>query len=276
MLTVAAPAKVNLFLHVTGRRPDGYHTLESLVTLIDLADTVVIESRKDGQIARSTSIPGVIEADDLSLRAAQALRNACAVREGASIAIAKRIPQGSGLGGGSSDAASTLIALNHLWGLHRTRAELSEIGLALGADVPFFLGASAAVVRGIGQTLTPVTLPPAWIALALPPVAVSTGEIFAAPELTRSTPLAKMDIFSEGYGQNDLEAAARARFAAVAKALDALRSGAPQARLTGSGAGVIAAFGSVDDAQAAVAALPAGTPGRIARTIERHPLATLA
>ncbi|HEX7327982.1 MAG TPA: 4-(cytidine 5'-diphospho)-2-C-methyl-D-erythritol kinase [Casimicrobiaceae bacterium] len=274
-LVVAAPAKVNLFLHVTGRRADGYHTLESLVTLIDLADTVSVEDRDDERVVRARPIAGVAESDDLALRAALALREASGARRGASIAIDKRIPIGAGLGGGSSDAASTLIALNRLWGLGLPRSELTSIGVLLGADVPFFLGSGAAVMRGIGEILTPISLPAAWIALALPPVAVSTASIFAAPELTRSAASAKMDVFSEGYGRNDLEAAATARFAAVAQALTALRRVAPQARMTGSGAAVFAAFATAAEAQAALAALPAGVPGRVVRTIDRHPLAAL-
>lgn len=274
-LVVAAPAKVNLFLHVTGRRADGYHTLESLVTLIDLADTVSVEDRDDERVVRARPIAGVAESDDLALRAALALREASGARRGASIAIDKRIPIGAGLGGGSSDAASTLIALNRLWGLGLPRSELTSIGVLLGADVPFFLGSGAAVMRGIGEILTPIALPAAWIALALPPVAVSTASIFAAPELTRSAASAKMDVFSEGYGRNDLEAAATARFAAVAQALTALRRVAPQARMTGSGAAVFAAFATAAEAQAALAALPAGMPGRVVRTIDRHSLAAL-
>lgn len=275
-LTVAAPAKLNLFLHITGRRTDGYHTLESLVTLIDLADTVSVEARGDERIVRERPFAGVAESDDLALRAALALREASGVRRGASIAIDKRIPIGAGLGGGSSDAASTLVALDRLWGLHLPRSDLAAIGVSLGADVPFFLGSGAAVMRGIGEVLTPVSVPAAWIALVLPPVAVATALIFAAPELTRSAASAKIDVFSEGYGRNDLEAAAAARFAAVAQALTALRRVAPQARMTGSGAAAFAAFATAAEAQGALAALPAGMPGRVVRTIDRHPLAALS
>lgn len=275
-LTVPAPAKVNLFLHVTGRRSDGYHTLESLVTLIDFADAITIETRDDGRIVRSAPTPGVAEAEDLALRAARALREATGTKHGASIAIDKRIPIGAGLGGGSSDAASTLIALNRLWGLHRSRSELAAIGVSLGADVPFFLGDGTAIVRGVGEALTPVSLPACWIALALPPAFVATASIFAAPELTRSAASVKIDVFSEGYGRNDLEAPAAARFVAVAATLEALRAVAPRARMTGSGAAVIAAFATAAEAEVALAVLPATTPGRVVRTIDRHPLAALS
>lgn len=276
VLVVPAPAKVNLFLHVTGRRADGYHALESLLTLIDLADVLTIEDRDDGRILRGAEIPGVPERDDLALRAAHALRQACGTRRGAVIALDKRIPQGAGLGGGSSDAASVLLALNRMWSLFLSRAELCRIGTDLGADVPFFLGGSAALARGVGEHLAPMSLPPSWLALAMPPVQVATAVIFAAPELTRSTASAKIDVFSEGYGRNDLESATVARFPPVAEALRALRRAAPHARMTGSGACAFAAFATAAEAQAALAALPAGIPGRVVRTVARHPLASFA
>lgn len=276
VLVVPAPAKVNLFLHVIGRRDDGYHALESLLTLIDLADVLTIEDRDDGRILRGADIPGVPERGDLALRAAHALRRACRVRRGAVIALDKRIPQGAGLGGGSSDAASVLLALNRMWSLSLSRAELGGIGMGLGADVPFFLGDSAALARGVGEHLTPMSLPQSWLALAMPPVPVATAVIFAAPELTRTTASAKMDVFSEGYGRNDLESATAARFPPVAEALRALRRASPHARMTGSGACAFAAFATAAEAQAALATLPAGIPGRVVRTVARHPLASFA
>ena len=276
MLVVPAPAKVNLFLHVTGRRADGYHGLESLFSLIDLADTLTIEDREDGRILRAVDVPGVPESTDLTLRAAHALREAAGTRRGAVITIAKRIPQGAGLGGGSSDAASVLLTLNRLWSLSMSRQALAAIGVTLGADVPFFLGETAALARGIGERLTPMSLPTCWLALAMPPVQVATAAIFAAPELTRSTPSAKMDVFSEGYGRNDLEAVAASRVPQVAEALRALRRASPQARMTGSGACVFAVFATEAEAQAALRLLPAGIPGQVVRTVARHPLASFA
>ena len=276
MLVVPAPAKVNLFLHVTGRRADGYHSLESLFSLIDLADTLTLEDRDDGRILRGADVPGVPESADLTLRAAHALREAAATRRGATITLAKRIPQGAGLGGGSSDAASVLLALNRLWALSMSRQDLAAIGVTLGADVPFFLGETAALARGIGERLTPMSIPACWLALAMPAVQVATAEIFAAPELTRSTPSAKMDVFSEGYGRNDLEAVAASRVPQVAEALRALRRASPQARMTGSGACVFAVFATEAEAQAALGLLPAGIPGQVVRTVARHPLASFA
>jgi 4-diphosphocytidyl-2-C-methyl-D-erythritol kinase len=277
-LTVPAPAKLNLFLHVTGRRADGYRTLESLFVLIDLADTVELVDRDDGIVARAADVHGVAEADDLALRAAQALREASgAGSRGASIRLAKRIPLGAGLGGGSSDAASVLLGLNRLWSLGRSRAQLIDIGARLGADVPFFLaGGGAALARGIGERLTPMSVACAWIALAMPRVHVSTAEIFASPQLTRSTPSAKIDVFSEGYGHNDLESVAAERFAPIREALQALRRASPYARMSGSGACVFAPFSAERDARDALERLPADMPRRLVRTLERHPLAAFA
>lgn len=272
-LVVAAPAKVNLFLHVTGRRADGWHTLESLFALVDWCDLVCVERRDDGAIVRTRDLPGVPEEGDLAMRAARALREATGTRLGAAIGVEKRIPPGGGLGGGSSDAASVLLALNRLWGTNLPRTELARLALGLGADVPFFVGGQAALARGVGEVLTPVSLPATWLALALPPCAVDTGSIFAAPELTRTTPSAKMEIFSEGYGRNDLAAAAAARFPEVADAIAALARTSPWARMTGSGSCAFAPFPDEGSAGAALRGLPEGVGGRVVRTLERHPLA---
>ena len=275
-LTLAAPAKLNLFLHVTGRRADGYHTLESLFVLIDLADTLELADRSDGAITRAAPVDGVREADDLTLRAAHALREAAGVSRGVSIRLVKRIPQGAGLGGGSSYAASVLLGLNRLWALRLSRDELIRIGMRLGADVPFFLGEGAALARGIGEVLTPMSVPPCFVALATPRVHVSTASIFASRELTRSARSAKISVFSEGYGHNDLEAAAVAQFPPVAEAVQALRRASPGARMTGSGACVFAPFAAERDARRALASLPASVPGCVVRTLARHPLASFA
>jgi 4-diphosphocytidyl-2-C-methyl-D-erythritol kinase len=274
-LTVAAPAKVNLFLHVIGRRADGYHSLESLMAPLDFGDTVTIVLRDDGEIVRARDLPGVAVDDDLAIRAARALKREAGCDAGAEIAIDKRIPQGGGLGGGSSDAASVLIALNVLWNLHLPRERLAQIGVALGADVPFFLGDGPAIARGISEALTPVTLPLTWVALIVPPITVATATIFAAPELTRSTPSAKINVFSESYGRNDLELVAAARFPDVAEALARLAARSNAARMTGSGACVFAPFTAEADARAACADRPARMRGIVARTLARHPLATL-
>ena len=273
---VPAPAKVNLFLHVTGRRPDGYHTLESLFTLVDLADTISLAVRRDGAIVRERDVPGVSVDDDLTLRAARALREATGVREGVAIALDKAIPLGAGLGGGSSDAASVLLALNHLWGTALGRDELVGIAATLGADVPFFVFGETALARGIGERLVAMTAPPSHLVLAFPDAHVVTASIFAAPELTRATPSAKIDVFSESYGRNDLSGACCARHPAVAQALVELQRASPQARMTGSGACVFAPFAREREALAAAAALPAGLSPRVVRTLPRHPLAAFA
>jgi 4-diphosphocytidyl-2-C-methyl-D-erythritol kinase len=275
-IKVAAPAKLNLFLHVTGRRADGYHTLESLFVLIDLADTIELADRRDTAIVRASPLPGVVERDDLAVRAAHALREAAGVSRGVTIRLDKRIPSGAGLGGGSSDAASVLLALNRLWSLGLSRDELMRIGVRLGADVPFFIGGGPALARGIGDVLAPMSVPVQWIALAMPRAHVSTASMFASNELTQSEPSAKISVFSEGYGHNDLEAAAVAQYPQVGEAVQALRRASPSARMTGSGACVFASFASEDGARRALAMLPPSTPGCVVRTLARHPLASFA
>jgi 4-diphosphocytidyl-2-C-methyl-D-erythritol kinase len=277
-LVVPAPAKLNLFLHVTGRRDDGYHHIESLFVPIALADRIDLVRRDDGAIVRATAPPGIPEDVDLALRAARALKVATDCTHGVTINVRKTIPQGAGLGGGSSDAASVLLALNVLWRLHLSRAALAEIGVALGADVPFFLGPGPALARGIGEVLAPMTVPGWWIALVAPAVHVSTPTIFAAPELTRCTPSAKMNVFSERYGRNDLQPVAAARFPRIAAALAALgRDG--HARMTGSGACVFACCESRERAGRAVDAARREVPearGFVTRILARHPLATFS
>ena len=271
-----APAKLNLFLHVTGRRDDGYHLLETLLVAIDVGDTITLTCRDDGAIVRTTDLPGVAPADDLVVRAAAALKRDTGGSLGADIAVTKRIPLGGGLGGGSSDAATALLALNRLWGANLPRAELMRIGVALGADVPFFLGGEPALARGIGERLTPVTLPMLWVAVIAPAISVPTASIFAAPELTRNTPSAKMDVFSEGYGRNDLQTVAVARHPHIGVALARLGEHSRRARMTGSGGCVFAPFASEAGALAAVDARPPGMQGFVARTLARHPLAAFA
>jgi 4-diphosphocytidyl-2-C-methyl-D-erythritol kinase len=275
-LIVPAPAKVNLFLHVTGRRGDGYHLLESLLVLIDWCDTIALSPRSDSEIVRAGEVADVPEADDLAIRAARALRDASGTREGVTIEIQKRIPQGAGLGGGSSDAASVLLALNRLWRLRMPRRDLVAIGATLGADVPFFIGGGAAMARGIGEILTPVSIPTHWLALAIPSVRVSTRDVFADLQLTPMAASAKINVFSEGYGRNDLEGTAKSRFAAVRDAVDALSRASPNARMTGSGACAFAVFADASDAQQALRHLPHGIEGRVVRTLARHPLHAFA
>ena len=275
-LTVPAPAKLNLFLHVTGRRADGYHTLETLFVALDLGDTITLTRRDDGAIVRTTEVQGVPPQSDLAVRAAAALQRETGCVLGVDLAVTKRIPLGAGLGGGSSDAAAVLLALNRLWNVGLPRAELIRIGSTLGADVPFFLCGEPAVGRGVGDVLRPVSLPAWWAAVIVPPVAVSTASIFAARELTRTGQSAKMDVFSEGYGRNDLQPIAVARFPDIANALTMLRERSPGARMTGSGSCVFALFAAESEARAAVDARPAAMGGFVARTLARHPLASFA
>ncbi|MDR2173072.1 MAG: 4-(cytidine 5'-diphospho)-2-C-methyl-D-erythritol kinase [Burkholderiales bacterium] len=267
-----ALAKLNLFLHVTGRRADGYHCLESVFVLLDLADIVTLTLRNDGVIAREQEIPGVPEDADLTLQAARLLQEAAGTTLGVTLKVDKRIPQGGGLGGGSSDAATVLMALNRLWETRLSRHELSALALRLGADVPFFLGGTAAFVSGIGEVLRPVSLPPMWIALAMPPVAVPTGEIFSSPHLTRDTASETITAFTKDHGRNDLEPVVAKRYPEVAAALAALRKATPTARMSGSGASVFGVFDDAGKARAALRKLPPDISGRLVRTVSRHPL----
>jgi len=275
-LIVPAPAKLNLFLHVTGRRGDGRHLLETFFVALDFGDTVRVACREDGAIRRVAGWQDIPEEHDLAMRAARALQSASGSGAGADITVTKRIPVGGGLGGGSSDAASVLLALNRLWNLRLPRSRLMEIGLTLGADVPFFVSGEPAFAEGVGEILRRATLPPIWIALIAPAVNVSTAGIFAAPELTRDTPSAKISVFSEGYGRNDLQEVAAARHPEIATALAELRRHSRHARMTGSGSAVFASFASGKLARDAVLATPPGMRAFVARTLSRHPLAAFA
>lgn len=267
----AAPAKLNLFLHVTGRRSDGYHSLQTVFRLIDLCDWVTVGPCDDGEIRLESDLPGVPAEKNLALRAAQALGNATGVRAGAVIRLEKHIPMGAGLGGGSSDAATVLIALNRMWGTGLSRGELAGLAVALGADVPFFLLGGNAFGEGIGEALTELRLGPAWYAVLTPQVAVPTAEIFAAPELTRDAKPIRITAFFKGFGRNDLEPVVCARYPDVAKHLAWLR-GFGDARMSGSGSSVFAEFASEAEARAVVARIPEGMRGFAVRGLDRHPL----
>ncbi len=239
---VLAPAKLNLFLHITGRRDDGYHLLQSAFMLIDWCDTLHFDVRDDGMIAREDlTLP--LPADDLVVRAARALQHASGTRLGAHIAIEKHIPAQAGMGGGSSDAASTLLALNRLWGLNWPLSKLLPLGLNLGADVPFFLGGHNAWVEGIGETLTPLNIPPARFVVLKPSAGLETTKIFRSPELQRATETATMPVFAVdpfGFGRNDLQSVAQALCPEVDQALQWLASFGLSPRMTGSGSAVFA------------------------------------
>jgi 4-diphosphocytidyl-2-C-methyl-D-erythritol kinase len=266
-----APAKLNLFLHVLGRRPDGYHEIQTLYQLLDRGDELVFRPRDDGAVTRSRGPRGVAAADDLAVRAARLLRRATGCRPGADIEVRKRIPLGGGLGGGSSDAATTLVALNTLWGLGLSRETLAELGAELGADVPVFVLGHSAWGEGIGIRLTPVELPPRWYAVIKPPCTVSTAAVFQAPELTRNSPPMTICGFLSAGGGNDCLDVVRHRFPAVGDALDWLGQYG-EARLTGTGACVFAAFDEPAEAEAVIAALPEEYRGFAARGVNESPL----
>ena len=270
-----APAKLNLFLHVVGRRADGYHLLQTAFRLVDHGDSLRFSPRADGEIRLATPLAGVPPESDLTVRAARLLQAETGCRQGVEIAVDKRLPMGGGLGGGSSDAATVLLALNHLWRLGLPRAQLQQIGLTLGADVPVFVGGRNAFAEGVGEALQPLDLMPAWYVVLEPPVAVPTAAIFGAPELKRDTaPMAVAD-WAPGVGINDLQAVAVARFPPVADHLRWL-AGYGDARMSGSGACVFAEVGTSQAAQAVLAELPATMVGWVAAGLERHPLWALA
>ena len=296
---LAAPAKLNLFLHVVGKRADGYHLLQSVFVLIDWADTLHVEVRADGQLARHDVLGGDLPADDLCLRAARLLQAETGCSLGADIHLEKRLPAGAGMGGGSSDAATTLLALNRLWDLRLPLDKLMALGLKLGADVPFFLGGGPAFVEGIGEILHPLALPEQRFAVLMGPAGLATKDIFSSPLLASSENLAIVAGFpalagtaenpqgfvrgmAQGFGQNDLQPAAEAISSEVRDALAQLSEVFGNARMTGSGAAVFARLaGEVekkdgkDDQSLAtlLQARPAGWTGRICRSLSSHPLA---
>ncbi len=270
-----APGKLNLMLRVLGRREDGYHLLQSVMRLIDYGDTLTFRVREDAVIARLNEVDGVPAEGDLTVRAAQALQRASGTRQGADITLEKRLPLGGGLGGGSSDAATALLALNHLWKTGFSRARLLELALGLGADVPFFVQGENALVEGIGERLRPLALPPAWYLVLCPPVAVPTAQIFAHPDLKRDSKPIKMQRFSAEQAGNDLEPVVCQEYPQVAQHLEWLRGAAP-AWVTGSGACVFAAFESERAAREVRARAPAGVQGFVAEGLARHPLHDLA
>ncbi len=274
-----APAKLNLFLHITGRRPDGYHALQTVFRILDWGDTVRLRVREDGAIKREgTSAAGVAEDQDLAVRAARLLQLEAKIQQGVDIIVEKRIPIGGGFGGGSSDAATVLVALNQLWGIGFEPTRLAGLGLRLGADVPVFVRGHDAWAEGVGEQLTPVDLPPAWYLLVDPGVQVPTAALFQAPELTRDSPPATMSDFVSGTVPGDgalwgnaFEPVLRRREPAIEAAFAALaRIGTP--RLTGTGSGCFVEFADRGSAEAALAALPSGLNAWLAAGATVSPL----
>jgi 4-diphosphocytidyl-2-C-methyl-D-erythritol kinase len=283
-LTCPAPAKLNLFLHVVGRRADGYHLLQTLFRFIDLNDTLHFTLRTDGEVRRVNALEGVPPEQDLCVRAARLLQQETGCRLGVDIELEKRIPMGGGLGGGSSDAATTLLALNRLWQLGLPRQRLMQLGLSLGADVPVFVFGENAFAEGVGEQLQPYPLPEAWYVVLCPLVHVPTVQIFTHPELTRNTISMTMRALPKGLDfrvgsqnglKNDLQAVACKLYPAVAEHLAWLAKFAP-ALMTGSGACVFAEFATEAEAQAVLQQLPSNMRGFVARGLQQHPLKDFA
>ena len=277
-LSCPAPAKLNLFLHVTGRRADGYHLLQTLFRFIDLNDTLHFSVRADGEVRRENTIEGVPADQDLCVRAARLLQAECNCALGVNIRLEKHIPMGGGLGGGSSDAATTLLALNKLWNLGLSRVRLMQLGLTLGADVPVFLFGENAFAEGVGEKLQAFSLPEAWYIVLFPPVHVPTAKIFSHPELTRDSisitiralPIGQ-NLSTVGWLGNDLQQVVCKLYPEVANYLAILGKYAP-AMMTGSGACVFAEFTSQAEAQKVLLQLPKGMNGVVVQGLAQHPL----
>ncbi|MDH4609685.1 4-(cytidine 5'-diphospho)-2-C-methyl-D-erythritol kinase [Pseudomonas sp. BN102] len=263
-LILPAPAKLNLMLHILGRRADGYHELQTLFQFLDHGDELGFSLRQDGEIHLRTEVPGVPHDSNLIVRAARKLQAESGCRLGADIWLDKRLPMGGGIGGGSSDAATTLLGLDHLWNLGWSEDRLAELGLSLGADVPVFVRGRAAFAEGVGEQLTPVELPEPWFLVAVPQVFVSTAEVFSDPELTRNTPPIKVRSLLEGGGRNDCQPVVEKRYPDVRNAL-ILLSKFTSARLTGTGACVFGSFPNKGDADKVRRQLPATLPSFVAQ-----------
>jgi len=266
-----APAKINLFLHITNRREDGYHELQTLFQFLDLCDDLWFDVRNDNKIRRCTEIESVNEADDLVIRAANRLREVTNSSLGVDISIDKKLPMGGGIGGGSSDAATTLVALNKLWGLNIPQQELAKIGLKLGADVPFFIHGHTAWAEGIGEKLQSFSAAEPWYLLVHPGIHISTAEIFSNSQLTRDTTPIKMLTFIAGDGNNDCEPVVRNNYPEVEKVFDWFGQGSP-ARLTGTGACVFCPYPDEASAQKVARSLPENWTGFVVKGLNRSPL----
>lgn len=266
-----APAKLNLFLHVVGRRADGYHLLQTLFRFVGHGDMLHFAPRADANVLLATPLPGVAPETDLTVRAARLLQNETGCRQGVTISLDKRLPMGGGLGGGSSDAATVFLALNHLWELGLSRQRLQEIGLSLGADVPIFIYGRNAFAEGVGEAFTPVDLPPVWYLVLEPPVQVPTADIFRAPHLRRDSPAIAAGDWHPGFGGNDLEPVAAELYPAVAEYIGWLSAFA-HVRMSGSGACVFAEFERRSEAEAVLSQLPQGMRGWVAEGLSAHPL----
>ncbi len=270
-LTLPAPAKLNLFLHITGRRADGYHLLQTVFQILDYGDELAFSLRADGSITLAGEVAGVPAEQNLIVRAARLLQQHSHCEQGAEIALTKRLPAGGGLGGGSSDAATTLLALNQLWNLQLDIDTLAQLGLQLGADVPVFVRGHSSWAEGVGEQLTPLALPDHWFLVLTPDCAVNTAEIFRAEELTRNTPPITIAAFLQGGGRNDCQPVVEKRYPAVKNALEWL-SRHTACLMTGTGASVFAAFSDRERAEAVLAQKPASWRGFVARGVNLSPV----
>ena len=266
-----APAKLNLILHITGQREDGYHLLQTVFQFLDFSDMLDFTVRDDGVISRQSNWQGVVEADDLIVRAAKALQQESGCQSGVDINLDKRLPAGAGLGGGSSDAATTLVALNHLWGLEFTVDILADIGLKLGADVPVFVRGHAAWAEGVGEQLTPIEPKEFWYLVVRPDCCISTMEVFNSSDLTRNTPAIRIRDFLRDGGHNDCESVVKDLYQEVAEALDWLGQFAV-AKMTGTGSCVFAGFDKQQQAESVYEKLPQGWKGFVAKGLNNSPL----
>ena len=274
MFTFPAPAKLNLFLHVVGRRQDGYHLLQTVFRFLDFSDQLSFAVRPDGIVRLHNPIAGVPEEKDLCVRAAKLLQQKTGTTQGVDIFMQKQIPMGGGLGGGSSDAATTLLALNHLWKVNLNPEQLLELGLQLGADVPVFIFGQNAFAEGVGEKLAAIELPPAWYLVLVPPVQVSTAEIFTSKELTRNTIPIKIPPFSVWQGHNDVELVVCRAYPEVARCLEWLKrlENTTIAAMSGSGACVFAEFATERAARAAFEQIPDDMKGFVAKGLDCHPM----
>ncbi|MGD2117839.1 MAG: 4-(cytidine 5'-diphospho)-2-C-methyl-D-erythritol kinase [Chromatiales bacterium] len=270
-LALPAPAKLNLMLHIVGQRADGYHLLQTVFQFLDYGDELTFRLTQDGRISRSATQHAVPPEQDLIVRAASVLQDKAGTGQGVQIHIDKRLPMGGGLGGGSSDAATTLLALNKLWQLEFSTDELAQLGLSLGADVPVFVRGHAAWAEGVGEQLQPVDLPEPWFVVIAPGCAVSTAEIFSDSDLTRNSPLTTIADFLEHGGHNDCEPVVRRRYPQIAQLMDWLQQFA-QPRLTGTGACIFASFANESDARKVQQQTPQGCQAFVARGCNRSPL----
>ncbi|HET8700910.1 MAG TPA: 4-(cytidine 5'-diphospho)-2-C-methyl-D-erythritol kinase [Nitrococcus sp.] len=267
-----APAKINRFLHVVGRRNDGYHLLQTLFQFLDVGDWLYFTCTADGRVQRTGTVTGVSEAVDLSVRAARLLKEFTGCAQGAVIRVDKRLPIGGGLGGGSSDAATTLVALNEIWGTELSEDALAELGLRLGADVPVFVRGRAAWGEGVGERLAPMRLDEPWFLLVYPGIPVVTADVFRAAELTRDSPRITIDSFYAGGARNDCEPVVRRLYPEIGRALDWLLGRFGEAHLTGTGSCIFVPFELESEAHSALACLPRGWQGWVAQGRNHSPL----